>query len=94
MEKWYCANIKDDIPLNIFEKAPSAELRPNQKDEDSLPPYSELDPCLEWLQGETNISCDNYERLGEIRERLENNVFKRKLYPPSLQVGKKKLNKS
>lgn len=35
------------IPQSSIDKAPSAELRPNQKDEDSLPPYSILDPILE-----------------------------------------------
>jgi NAD+ synthase (glutamine-hydrolysing) len=35
------------IPASVIEKPPSAELRPDQKDEDSLPPYSTLDPILE-----------------------------------------------
>jgi NAD+ synthase (glutamine-hydrolysing) len=35
------------IPLRVLEKPPSAELRENQKDADSLPPYEELDPVLE-----------------------------------------------
>ena len=34
------------IPKRIFDRAPTAELRPNQKDEDSLPPYAILDPIL------------------------------------------------
>jgi NAD+ synthase (glutamine-hydrolysing) len=36
----------DRIPAAIIEKPPSAELRPGQKDSDSLPPYDELDPIL------------------------------------------------
>lgn len=36
----------DLIPLTVIEKPPSAELRPNQKDSDSLPPYEVLDPIL------------------------------------------------
>ncbi|MBO0702188.1 MAG: NAD+ synthase, partial [Candidatus Dormibacteraeota bacterium] len=35
------------IPANVLVKAPSAELRPDQRDEDSLPPYAQLDPILE-----------------------------------------------
>jgi len=35
------------IPLSVIERAPSAELRPDQRDEDSLPPYAELDRVLE-----------------------------------------------
>ena len=35
------------IPASVLERAPSAELRPDQRDEDSLPPYAELDEVLE-----------------------------------------------
>jgi len=35
------------IPVNILEKAPSAELRPDQRDDQSLPPYEILDPLIE-----------------------------------------------
>lgn len=38
---------REIIPINTIDKPPSAELRPDQKDEDSLPPYSVLDPLLE-----------------------------------------------
>jgi NAD+ synthase (glutamine-hydrolysing) len=37
---------RDLIPRSVLEKVPSAELRPNQKDSDSLPPYEMLDPIL------------------------------------------------
>jgi NAD+ synthase (glutamine-hydrolysing) len=37
---------RDVIPKEIIERAPSAELRPNQKDQDSLPPYDELDDAV------------------------------------------------
>ncbi len=46
---------KTIIPERVIEKAPSAELRPDQKDEDSLPPYKQLDPILE-LYLEKNYS--------------------------------------
>ncbi len=57
LAKWRNANrprwIQNDIsrimPDRIITKAPTAELRPNQKDEDSLPPYSELDAVLKML---------------------------------------------
>ena len=39
----------DNIPQNMIDKPPTAELRPNQRDEDSLPPYSELDIILRGL---------------------------------------------
>src|SRR5262249_46841301 len=40
---------REEIPKRVFDKPPSAELRPDQKDEDSLPPYAVLDPILERL---------------------------------------------
>jgi len=42
----YLNRNQEIIPLNIIQKAPSAELRPGQKDTDSLPPYEQLDPIL------------------------------------------------
>ena len=43
----YRNSISDAIPEHVMTKPPSAELRPDQKDSDSLPPYDELDPVLE-----------------------------------------------
>ena len=43
----YRNSLGEVIPESTLTKAPSAELRPNQKDEDSLPPYAVLDPVLE-----------------------------------------------
>jgi NAD+ synthase (glutamine-hydrolysing) len=43
----YANRDREIIPRNTIEKAPSAELRPDQRDTDSLPPYEELDPILE-----------------------------------------------
>ena len=48
--RWYNQSEgREIIPENIFAKAPSAELRPDQKDEDSLPPYEILDAILRQL---------------------------------------------
>ena len=49
LARWRNARDPDapPIPLRVLEKPPSAELRPNQKDVDSLPPYEELDPIVE-----------------------------------------------
>ena len=44
------------IPLRVIEKPPSAELRPNQKDTDSLPPYEVLDPILQaYVEEDQNL---------------------------------------
>ncbi|WP_208441386.1 NAD+ synthase [Bartonella raoultii] len=58
------------IPPNIIEKAPSAELRENQKDEDSLPPYPILDDILQSLVENDMSICDIVQR-GHIRETVE-----------------------
>lgn len=66
------------IPQNVFDKPPSAELRPDQKDEDSLPPYESLDPFLqaelEGQDAETNLAPD---MAAKIRRLLRCNEFKR-----------------
>src|SRR4029079_1900259 len=54
------------IPTSIIERAPSAELREDQRDDDSLPPYSELDEVLE-----------AYVELDRSREELSSNGFDR-----------------
>ncbi len=62
---WRNANYRDwmkgpegeVIPVRVIEKAPSAELRPDQKDEDSLPPYKVLDTILERLiEGDQSVA--------------------------------------
>ena len=45
------------IPIEIIDKAPSAELRPDQRDDQSLPPYAELDPLLRaYIEGDHTLS--------------------------------------
>lgn len=58
------------IPQNIIDKAPSAELRPDQTDQDSLPPYPELDDILESLV-EKEMSVDAIAANGHERETVE-----------------------
>ncbi len=57
------------IPVEIIEKAPSAELRPNQKDQDSLPEYAVLDDIIE-MYLEQNLSID------EIGKKYDRNLVK------------------
>ena len=48
---------RDVIPAAVLEKPPSAELRPDQKDTDSLPEYDELDPIIEgYVEGDESVS--------------------------------------
>ncbi|HKV25530.1 MAG TPA: NAD+ synthase [Candidatus Acidoferrum sp.] len=81
------------IPISSIEKVPSAELRPNQKDEDSLPPYGVLDRILksyiEDLYSPEEIA-DHYgfdlKLVREIALRVDKNEYKRKQAPPGLKI--------
>lgn len=81
------------IPENILVKAPSAELRPDQKDEDSLPPYETLDKILR-LYLIDNLSCAEITRQGwdpdltsSILEAVARAEYKRRQAPPVLKVS-------
>ena len=82
------------IPQNILDKAPSAELRPDQKDSDSLPEYDVLDKLLYGIIEE----CLSVEQLIErgfdtalikkITKQLRQNEYKRFQMPPTVRVSK------
>jgi NAD+ synthase len=80
------------IPENIITRPPTAELRENQKDEDSLPPYSVLDPILERLvereEPISTIIAAGFERDTVVRiERLLNIAeYKRRQAAPGVKV--------
>ena len=83
------------IPQNIIDKAPSAELRPNQKDSDSLPDYSILDAILfqyiEKRQGPKEIIAQGFDK--EIVDRalklVNVNEYKRNQFCPIIRVSNK-----
>lgn len=86
---------KDLIPQSIRARAPSADLRPNQKDQDSLPPYEILDPILK-LYLEEGKSIEEILQQGfnrgliyEIIGKINRNEFKRRQMPPGLKVTTK-----
>src|SRR5580704_7132046 len=84
------------IPLTTIEKPPSAELRPNQTDQDTLPPYDVLDHILkayvEDLCTPEQIA-DHYEFPMEmvrwVTRRVDQNEYKRKQAPPGLKISSK-----
>ncbi|MBP1850975.1 NAD+ synthase [Rhizobium halophytocola] len=83
------------IPANIISKAPSAELRPNQTDQDSLPPYPVLDDILECLvEGEMSVD-DIVARGHDIAtvHRIEHLLYlaeyKRRQSAPGVKITKK-----
>src|SRR6185369_6499344 len=83
---------KEVIPLAIINKRPSAELAPDQFDDQSLPPYDQLDPILRMYfedkaTPEEIIAAGNECRLVyDILNRVESpaNEFKRRQLPPTL----------
>ena len=83
------------IPRNIIDKAPSAELRPNQTDQDSLPPYPVLDAILEGLV-EGELGVDDIVKQGFDRatvERIEHLLYiaeyKRRQAAPGVKITRK-----
>ncbi|MDP6403547.1 MAG: NAD(+) synthase, partial [SAR202 cluster bacterium] len=83
------------IPKSTVNKAPSAELRPNQKDSDSLPAYDVLDPILK-LYIEEQKSAEEIIEAGHPKDRVEQVValveraeYKRRQMPPGLRVTEK-----
>jgi len=81
------------IPLNVINKAPSAELKPNQKDQDSLPPYEILDAILALLidrhQSAEQIIAAGFEPeiVQKVIKLVKNAEFKRKQAPPGLKIS-------
>ncbi|AAC07044.1 NAD+ synthase [Aquifex aeolicus] len=83
----YRNSISPDIPERVFKKPPSAELRPNQTDQDVLPPYEILDQIL-MLYIEENLSPEEIIRKGLPRDAvyktinmIRKNEYKRKQAP-------------
>ena len=83
------------IPQNIIDKAPSAELRPNQTDQDSLPPYPVLDAILESLVEKemrvSDIVANGFDKATV--ERVENLLYvaeyKRRQAAPGVKISRK-----
>jgi NAD+ synthase (glutamine-hydrolysing) len=82
----------DLIPRAIIDKPPSAELRPDQVDEDSLPPYSVLDPILEGYV-EKDLSLADLVALGfeeptvrRVIGLVDRSEYKRRQAPPGVKV--------
>ena len=86
---------REIIPWNTIDKPPSAELRPDQKDQDTLPPYEILDGILE-LYVENQLSADEIISRGFeettvrwVQRRVDLNEWKRHQAAPGLRVTSK-----
>jgi len=91
----YINRRKEIIPTETIEKPPSAELRPNQKDQDSLPPYDVLDGVLMAYVEESKDVGDivgmGYDEslVKDIISKVDRNEYKRKQAAPGLKVTTK-----
>jgi NAD+ synthase (glutamine-hydrolysing) len=92
---------KDDevIPQNTIDKPPSAELRPNQRDSDSLPPYEILDAVLERYvhqdMGTEEIVSEGFDQdlVIQIARMVDRNEYKRRQAAPGVKITTKAFGK-
>jgi NAD+ synthase (glutamine-hydrolysing) len=91
--------LRDLIPEAVLEKAPSAELRPDQRDSDSLPDYELLDPIIEGYV-EDDLSVAELEAAGHdpdtvrrVARLVDRNEYKRRQAPPGVRVSPKAFGK-
>ena len=91
----YINGVEEIIPINIINKAPSAELRPGQIDADSLPEYNILDQILyqyiERRQGPNEIKALGFDAalVDRILKLVNNNEYKRNQFCPIIRVSPK-----
>jgi NAD+ synthase (glutamine-hydrolysing) len=87
------------IPESVLEKPPSAELRPDQQDEDSLPPYAVLDGVLEDYVEEdlsaAEIEAEGFDRdiVQRVVALVDRSEYKRRQAPPGIRVSAKAFGK-
>jgi NAD+ synthase (glutamine-hydrolysing) len=83
---------REIIPRNTIDKAPSAELRPNQTDQDSLPPYDLLDAILKGYVEEglsrADLMARGFDRdvVNDVVRKVDLNEYKRKQAAPGLKI--------
>ena len=102
LSRWRNANKPDGalgpdgpvMPARVITKPPTAELRPGQKDEDSLPPYSVLDRILEGLVDKemsvkevANATGEDVALVADIETKLLKAEYKRRQAPPGVKIG-------
>jgi NAD+ synthase (glutamine-hydrolysing) len=85
----------EPVPVNSIEKAPSAELRPGQKDEDSLPPYEVLDAVIDGYvtgdRGRTDLLADGFDEalVDRVVRMVDGAEWKRRQYPIGTKITTK-----
>ncbi len=89
----YRNTLGEAIPERVITREPSAELRPDQKDTDSLPDYDVLDPILEaFIEDDLSVNeieAQGFERSTVIRvlEMVKRNEYKRRQAPPGIRIS-------
>ena len=89
----YRNTLGEVIPERVITRPPSAELRPDQKDSDSLPDYDVLDPILEaFIEGDLSvaeITERGFDRATVLRvlEMVKRNEYKRRQAPPGIRIS-------
>jgi NAD+ synthase (glutamine-hydrolysing) len=89
----YRNSVSPAIPPRVIERAPSAELRADQKDSDSLPPYEVLDAILElFIEDDLSvdeISARGFDRatVGRVLDMVKRNEYKRRQAPPGVRIS-------
>lgn len=95
----YRNSLKADIPQRIIDRPPSAELAPDQVDQDSLPSYEELDAILtrfmEQDMSRNGIVADGYDEatVSRIIEMIFRNEYKRRQAPPGIKITQRAFGK-
>ncbi len=90
---------KPVIPLRVIEKPPSAELRPHQKDTDTLPPYDLLDPILQaYVEEDQSLGMilkKGFRRkmIEQIIHKVDFNEYKRRQAPPGVKITSRAFGK-
>jgi NAD+ synthase (glutamine-hydrolysing) len=90
---------REVIPQAVIDKPPSAELRPDQRDTDSLPDYSELDPIIEaYVEGDQSVAelaarGVSAELARRVARMVDRNEYKRRQAPPGVRVSRKAFGK-
>lgn len=90
---------RDVIPQTVIDKPPSAELRPDQKDEDSLPPYPTLDGILKLYVEDDRSSSDivglgyDAETVTRVVNLVEASEYKRRQAPPGVRISTRAFGK-
>jgi NAD+ synthase (glutamine-hydrolysing) len=83
------------IPQRVFDRPPSAELRPDQKDEDSLPPYAILDPILERYieldQSPEEIAAAGFDAatVARVARMVDRAEYKRRQAAPGIRITRR-----